>query len=80
MAKEFNPTDWADVLALDLISIALSNPYKASLELIAAHLRVVDERGSLRGMQTMQADVLATLDRWRLADHPPITKPEREDA
>ena len=56
MAKEFNPTDWADVLALDLISIALSNPYKTSLDLIAAHLRVVEQRGFLLGMEKTQTN------------------------
>lgn len=58
------PADWASLLALDLVSIALGNPYKVGTDLIAAHLREVEARGALRGARDMANQVHARLDQW----------------
>jgi hypothetical protein len=73
---EFDPVDWASVRALDLISIALSNPYNVSLRLIACHLREIEGEGALRGAQEMSDTVHAALDRWSVGA--PINPPRSD--
>ena len=60
---------WAS-RAIDLISIALSNPYQVSMRLITAHLLEIESEGALRGAREMSETVHAALDRWDLNYEP----------